>query len=311
MTHTASITLSETHAFRLVTAFDEDPALTHLAVDAVEEAPGRWRVTLYLPEAPDEDLAASLARATRALFGAAAPAFAIASLPETNWVAKSLQGLKPVRAGRFLVHGAHDRDTLRPNDIGIEIEAGEAFGTGHHGTTAGCLLAIERAVRARPIRNALDIGTGSGVLAIAIARLARVPVLASDIDPVATRVAAANVRLNGVQPQVHVVTEAGIGAGVFRANSPFDLIVANILAGPLVMLAPSIRRALAPGGTVILSGLVPHQQNRVAAAYRAAGLRFERAESREDWMTLTFTLPHAGKTERRNRADTMTQIKAR
>lgn len=298
MTHIASITLSESDAFRLVTAFDEDPALTHLAVDAVEEAPGRWYVTLYLQEAPDDSLTRSLAAATRALFGDSAPAFAIAPLPETNWVAKSLEGLRPVRAGRFLVHGAHDRDKLRPNDIGIEIEAGEAFGTGHHGTTAGCLFAIERAVRTRPVRNALDIGTGSAVLAIAIAKLAHVPVLASDIDPVATRVAAANIRLNGVQPEVQVVTAAGIGARTFRANSPFDLIVANILAGPLVALAPSIRRALAPGGTVVLSGLVPPQQNRVAAAYRAAGLRFERAESREEWMTLTFTLPPAGRPRR-------------
>lgn len=298
MTHTASITLSESDAFRLVTAFDEHPALTHLAVDAVEEAPGRWRVTLYLPEAPDDALAATLASATQALFGTGEPAFAIAPLPETNWVAKSLEGLKPVRARRFLVHGSHDRDKLRPNDIGIEIEAGEAFGTGHHGTTAGCLFAIERAVRTRSIRNALDIGTGSGVLAIAIARLAHVPVLASDIDPVATRVATANVRLNQVHPAVRVVTAAGIEARIFRANSPFDLIVANILAGPLVALAPSIRRALAPGGTVILSGLVPHQQNRVAAAYRAAGLRFERAEQREEWMTLTFTLPPAGRPRR-------------
>jgi ribosomal protein L11 methyltransferase len=294
MTHTASIALSESDAFRLVTALDEDTALTHLTVDAVEEKPGRWRVTLYLPEAPDDSLAATLAAATRALFGDRAPAFAIAPLPETNWVAKSLEGLKPVRAGRFLVHGAHDRDTVRPNDIGIEIEAGEAFGTGHHGTTAGCLFAIERAIRTRPVRRALDIGTGSGVLAIAIARLAHVPVLASDIDPAATRVATANVRLNQVHPGVRVVTAAGISGRVFGASGPFDLIVANILAGPLVALAPSIRRALAPGGTVILSGLVPHQQNRVAAAYRAAGLRFARAEQREEWMTLTFTLPPAG-----------------
>jgi ribosomal protein L11 methyltransferase len=235
---------------------------------------------------------------TRGLFGAAARAFEIAPLPEADWVAKSLEGLRPVRAGRFLVHGAHDRDKRRPNDIGIEIEAGEAFGTGHHGTTAGCLIAIERTIRNRPIRNALDVGTGSGVLAIAIARLAHVPVLASDIDPVATRVAKANVRLNGVQPEVRVVTAAGLGTRVFRANAPFDLIVANILAGPLVGLAPSIRRVLAPGGTVILSGLLPPQTNRVAAAYRAAGLRFARAEQREEWMTLTFTLPPAGRPRR-------------
>lgn len=295
MTHTASIPLSQDDAFRLVTALDEDARLTGLAVDAVEETPGRWRVTLYLPEGPDEIITAALESVTRALFGAAAPTIAIAPLPDADWVAKSLEGLKPVRAGRFLVHGAHDRDRRRPNDIAIEIEAGEAFGTGHHGTTAGCLVAIERAIRTRPVRNALDVGTGTGVLAIAIARLAHVPVLASDIDPVATRVASANVRLNGAQPLVRVVTAAGIDARVFRESAPFGLIVANILAGPLVALAPPIRRLLAPGGTVILSGLVPHQQNRVVAAYRAAGLRLERAEQREEWVTLTFTRPPAGR----------------
>jgi ribosomal protein L11 methyltransferase len=133
------------------------------------------------------------------------------------------------------------------------------------------------------------------VLAIAIAKFGHVPVLASDIDPVATRVAKANVQANGAHPLVQVVTAAGIGGRDFRARGPYDLIVANILAGPLVALAPSIRRALAPGGTVILSGLMPHQQNRVAAAYRAAGLRFVRADPREEWTTLTFTRPPAGR----------------
>jgi ribosomal protein L11 methyltransferase len=288
MTHTASIALPETDAFRLVTAFDEDPGLTGLALDAVEERPGRWRVTLYLPEPPDAALTAHLAAAARALFGDRAPGFAMAPLPETNWVAKSLEGLKPVQAGRFLVHGAHDRDRRRPNDIAIEIEAGEAFGTGHHGTTSGCLLAIEHVVRTRPIRSALDIGTGSGLLAIAIAKLLHVPVLASDIDPVATRVAAANVRLNGGHPAVRVVTAAGIGGRLFRQRGPYDLIVANILAGPLVVLAPAIRRAIAPGGTVILSGLTTSQKTRVASAYRRQGLRLVSAGVIEDWVTLTF-----------------------
>ncbi|HET7716043.1 MAG TPA: 50S ribosomal protein L11 methyltransferase [Bauldia sp.] len=290
MTHTASIAVTEADALRLASVLEDDPVFGGLAVDAVEEMPGRWRMTLYLAGAPDAEFAARLAATARAALGPEAPAFAFAPLPDADWVAKSLEGLKPVRAGRFLVHGGHDRDKRRPNDIGIEIEAGEAFGTGHHGTTAGCLLAIERTIRSRPIRNALDIGTGSGVLAIAIAKLAHVPVLASDIDPVAARVASANVRLNGAGSEVRVMTAAGIARRVFADCGPYDLIVANILAGPLVALAPSIRRRLAPGGTVILSGLTASQCARVVSAYRTAGLRLERTETRDDWAILTLTL---------------------
>ena len=186
-------------------------------------------------------------------------------------MAKSLEGLKPVRAGRFLVFGRHDRDRLKPNDLGIEIEAGQAFGTGHHGTTAGCLIAIAQEAKTRPIRNALDVGSGSGVLAIALAKLAKARVLASDIDPVATRVAEENVRLNGVAAHVRCITAAGLNGRAFAERTPADLIVANILAGPLAALAPAIRRAVAPGGTVILSGLLPEQRARIVATYRAAG----------------------------------------
>lgn len=289
--HIATLTASEADLRRVADAIEADDALAHLAVDAVEVTPETWRLTLYLPETPDKALEARLdATATRGL-GRSSPGFAIERLPDTDWVAKSLEGLKPVRAGRFLVHGGHDRGEARPNDIAIEIEAGEAFGTGHHGTTAGCLLAIERTVKTRPVRNALDIGTGSGVLAIGIARLAHCPVLASDIDPVATRVAAGNVRLNGVAPSVEVVTAAGIDLRQFRVNGPYDLVVANILAGPLVALAPAIARAVAPSGTVILSGLTTGQRVRVAAAYRRQGLRPTATGVIDDWVTLTFVRP--------------------
>ena len=289
--HTATLQVSESDARRLTAAIEEDDTLAGLVSDAFETAPGDWQVILYLPERPDAALGAHLDATARSVLGPSASGFVIARLPETDWVAKSLEGLKPVRAGRFLVHGAHDRDKRRPNDIAIEIEAGEAFGTGHHGTTAGCLLAIERTVRTRPVRNALDIGTGSGVLAIAIARLAHCPVLASDIDPVATRVAEGNVRLNGVHPSVHLATAAGIGHRLFAVNGPYDLVVANILAGPLVALAPAIRRAVAPGGTVILSGLITSQRTRVAAAYRRLGLRPAAIGIIDDWATLTFVRP--------------------
>ena len=243
---------------------------------------------VYLDPPPDDRLSAGLADAARSALGAGAPDFAFAELPETDWVAKSLEGLTPVRVGRFLVHGSHDRARRRPNDLAIEIEAGQAFGTGHHGTTAGCLAAIDRLAKTRAMRNALDVGTGSGVLAIGIAKRCKVPVLASDVDPVAVRIADANARLNGVRPLVRTLCAAGIEGTAFARPGGFDLIVANILAGPLVALAPSIRRRLAPRGAVILSGLLAHQANRVAAAYRAQGLRLVRAETREGWVTLTL-----------------------
>ncbi len=289
--HIATLSAPEADLRRLADAIEADDALAHLAIDAVEVTPETWRLTLYLPEAPDRTLRAQLNTVARATLGQSSPGFAIERLPDTDWVAKALEGLKRVRAGRFLVHGGHDRSEARPNDIAIEIEAGEAFGTGHHGTTAGCLLAIERTVKTRPVRNALDVGTGSGVLAIGIARLAHCPVLASDIDPVATRVAAQNVRLNGVAPMVEVVTAAGIEHRLFAVNGPYDLVVANILAGPLVALAPAIAQRVAPGGTVILSGLTTSQQVRVAAAYRRQGLLPAATGIIDDWVTLTFARP--------------------
>jgi ribosomal protein L11 methyltransferase len=283
MTMIASIALAEAPARALAEALDEDAVLGSRSMDLTELAPDAWRVTVYFEDAPDAAETAALQRL------AGDGQFELEELPDLDWVAKSLEGLAPVRAGRFLVHGQHDRAAVRPNDIAIEIEAGLAFGTGHHGTTAGCLLAIEQVARRRPIVNALDLGTGSGVLAIAIARRTHATVTASDIDPVAVRVAAANVHLNGVATRVHTLTAAGLANREIEANAPYDLIVANILAGPLVTLAPGICRSLAPGGDVILSGLLTEQRRRVAAAYYAQGLSFRRAGVIDDWVTLTLT----------------------
>ncbi len=288
MIDTASLVCSEHEALRLVDALGVAESLAGLAVDVTEEEPGRWRVLVYLDAPPDDRLGASLADVARSVLGASTPDFAFAELPEADWVAKSLEGLTPVRVGRFLVHGSHDRAARRANDLAIEIEAGQAFGTGHHGTTAGCLAAIDRLAKTTAIRNALDVGTGSGVLAIAIAKRCKAPVVASDIDPVATRVADENARLNGVSPLVRALCAIGIAGSAFARPGGFDLIVANILAGPLVTLAPSICRRLAPSGTVILSGLLANQKNRVAAAYQARGPRLVRAETREGWVTLTL-----------------------
>jgi ribosomal protein L11 methyltransferase len=207
-------------------------------------------------------------------------------VPDLDWVALSLEGLKPVRAGRFFVHGAHDRQKRRSGDLAIEIEAGLAFGTGHHGTTAGCLQVLEEVARRERPRNALDLGTGSAVLAIALAKFSHIPVLATDIDPVATRVASDNVRLNGVSALVKTATAPGFHHPVFSARGPFDLIVANILAKPLMRLAPQMARHLTPGGSIVLSGILERQRNAVLAAYAGQKFRHVRTLARDGWVTL-------------------------
>jgi ribosomal protein L11 methyltransferase len=207
-------------------------------------------------------------------------------LPDVDWIAKSLEGLKPVRAGRFVVHGSHDRDTARAGEIAIEIDAGQAFGTGHHGTTAGCLEVIFKVMRARKVKRVLDLGTGSGVLAIAARKMAPVKALATDIDPIATRVASENVRLNGIVSGIALETAPGFHSTAFRRHGPFDLIIANILARPLMRMAPQLAAQLSPGGDVILSGILASQRWKVLAAYNGAGLRHVRTLWREGWVTI-------------------------
>ncbi|MER8571708.1 50S ribosomal protein L11 methyltransferase [Mesorhizobium sp. M1338] len=208
------------------------------------------------------------------------------SLPDIDWVARSLEGLKPVRAGRFFVHGAHDRRKRHSGELAIEIEAGLAFGTGHHGTTAGCLEMLEKVVRRERPRNALDLGTGSAVLAIAVARLAHIPVLATDIDPVAVWVAAANARLNHVKALVETVTAPGFHHPIFGKRAPFDLIVANILARPLMRLAPQMADHIALGGSIVLSGILERQRDAVVSAYVGQNFRHVRTLHREGWVTI-------------------------
>lgn len=208
------------------------------------------------------------------------------ALPDIDWVAHSLEELKPVRAGRFFVHGAHDRRKRHSGELAIEIEAGLAFGTGHHGTTAGCLEMLERVVRREHPRNALDLGTGSAVLAIAVAKLAHIPVLATDIDPVAVRVAAANARLNHVKTLVETATAPGFHHPIFGKRAPFDLIVANILARPLMRLAPQMGGHIALGGSIVLSGILERQRDAVVSAYVGQNFRHVRTLHREGWVTI-------------------------
>jgi ribosomal protein L11 methyltransferase len=217
-----------------------------------------------------------------------------------DWVAASLAGLKPVSAGRFLVHGAHDRPGVPAHRVGIEVEAALAFGTGHHGTTRGCLLALDgllkRGLRpARPRRRPgqgariLDIGTGTGVLAIAAAKALRTRVLASDIDRRAVDVARANAQLNSVGVLVEVVHAGGLSARRLRERAPFDLVFANILLPPLKRLAAPIAHVLAPGAHVVLSGLLAAQAPAALAAYGAQGLALAACIPLDEWVTLVLT----------------------
>jgi ribosomal protein L11 methyltransferase len=277
---------SKAEADRIFTALEvafEDDGLP-LAVLELDEAKDIHEVSVYAETSDAGHVAARIGTILSSLELHAE--VEREDLPDIDWVARSLEGLKPVRAGRFFVHGAHDRGQRQDEDIAIEIEAGQAFGTGHHGTTAGCLEMLERVVADERPKNGLDLGTGSAVLAIALAKLAGIPVLATDIDPVATVVAAANAELNGTATLVEAVTATGFDDPVFGERGPFDLIVANILAGPLMELAPGMATHLAPAGSLVLSGILDRQEDAVLAAYRQAGFRHIDTLHREGWVTI-------------------------
>jgi ribosomal protein L11 methyltransferase len=280
------VSTSETIASEVMNALsdlfgDEDYAI---ATQEVDEANEIWEASIYMTAADETDIAERFSGLITTEF----PDLSIERevLPDIDWIAKSLEGLKPVRAGRFLVHGSHDADKVRINDIGILIEAGQAFGTGHHGTTAGCLNMIGDVLKSRRVRNALDLGTGSGVLAIAAHLMSRIPVVATDIDPVAVRVARDNVRINGIANGVKLATAPGFHHTVFSDNGPFDLIIANILARPLMKLAPDVVEHLSADGTVILSGILASQRWKVIAAYNGAGLKHMRTTWMNGWVTI-------------------------
>ncbi|HWM47181.1 MAG TPA: 50S ribosomal protein L11 methyltransferase [Xanthobacteraceae bacterium] len=252
---------------------------------AAFEAGGTWRVEIHaaaLDEVKLRDLVSDLAGP------AVGRALAFATIEPRDWVAASLAGLKPVEAGRFLVHGAHDRARAARARVPVEIEAALAFGTGHHGTTRGCLLALDHLLRARRPRRILDVGTGTGVLAIAAAKAMHAPVVASDIDRIAVLVARDNARLNHAGGTITFVHAAGLSARALRAKAPYDLVLANILLPPLQRLAAPMARLLAPHARVVLSGLLPEHVNAARAAYAAQGLALERRMIMDGWATLVF-----------------------
>ena len=244
----------------------------------------QWTLDIFFGFTPDEAMVRALVAPLAGNEVAAALTFS--TIAQTDWIAASLTGLAPVRAGRFVVHGAHGRGTVRPHEIGLEIEAALAFGTGHHGTTRGCLLALDGLLKRSAPQSILDIGTGTGVLAIAAARVLRQPVAAGDIDPIATETARRNAISNGAGAWVRPVTAAGLAHPAFGRVGPFDVIFANILAKPLRAMAPSVARAATGDATLILSGLLVPDAAGVLSAYAAQGFYLARRQVIEGWVTL-------------------------
>jgi ribosomal protein L11 methyltransferase len=250
------------------------------AIAAFEVTPGgKWRIEAYCTEPPAPELVAA------ALPGLA---HSIILLPTSGWLERNRQDFPAIRVARFYVYGSHLPRPPADGRIALQVEAATAFGSGEHATTRGCLSLIASAVARRKPRKALDVGCGSGILAMAIARLTRIPVTAVDIDDEAVRVTRENTRINGVRGQVRVSRSDGFHSDVIAKHEKYDLIVANILAGPLCKMAPDFRRHLAAGGRLILSGLLNEQETRVIAACRNQRLALRRRWRSDGWSALEF-----------------------
>jgi ribosomal protein L11 methyltransferase len=263
-------------------AIDADPATEALTYSILEEDEDHdiWRIDAF-PTTQDEQ-AALVSRL------ASFPHLRVVTekLADADWLAMALSGLPPVRAGRFFVYGAHDQGSAPPSAVNLRIEAGAAFGTGHHGTTVGCLLAFDQLLKRRGFRRVLDVGCGTGVLAIAAARTGSRVALGTDIDAPSVRIANENAVLN--RAKARFVHASGLNDARVRRPAPYDLVFANILAPPLVALAQDIKGALRPNGVAILSGLLRTQERRVLAAYTSRGFRLERRLHRDAWAALVL-----------------------
>ncbi|GJE73355.1 Ribosomal protein L11 methyltransferase [Methylorubrum podarium] len=224
----------------------------------------------------------------RPVVGAQADEAAFETIDQQDWVRASLEGLKPVRAGRFLVHGGHDRHHVRANDLAIEIEAALAFGTGHHGTTLGCLRALVDELKRRRPARVLDVGTGTGILGFAAAKALHTPVIAGDLDPEAVTTARGNARLNGLGPYLRLYHAPGVRHALANRPRGFDVVFANILARPLKRLAPSLTAVVADDGVLILSGLIERDVPGVLSTYRHRGFHLARSGVIEGWATLVL-----------------------
>jgi len=263
-------------------AIDADPSLEGVTYSILEEDEDRdvWRIDAF-PTTNDEARALEVS-----LAGFPRLKTLTEKLADADWLAMALSGLPPVRAGRFFVYGAHDGGRAPLNTVNLRIEAGAAFGTGHHGTTVGCLFAYDALLKSRSFERVLDVGAGTGVLAIAAARTGTRVAVGTDIDRPSVRIARENAKLNNADARF--VHASGLGHQRVAEAAPYDLVFANILAAPLVALAQDIKGALKPGGMAILSGLLRTQERRVAAAYLSRGFRLQRRIHRDAWATLVL-----------------------
>lgn len=265
-------------------AIDNHPGLEGATYSILEEDEdkGIWRIDAF-PTTDEED--ASL----MALLGEYDLKVVRDTLADADWLAMALSGLPPVRAGRFFVYGMHDRGRLPASTVNLRIEAGAAFGTGHHGTTVGCLQAYDRLIKARKFNKVLDVGAGTGLLAIAAARTGSKLAVGTDIDKPSVRISKENAKVN--KANARFVHASGLSNPLVANNAPYDLVFANILARPLISLAQDIKRALVPGGTVILSGLLRTQERMVKAAYLSRGFKVVSRIHRDAWATLVLQRP--------------------
>ena len=246
-----------------------------------EGTPDHWSVTAHYIDRPDTILIETH------LSEAGLPTdLECERLPDVDWVAKSLEHLSPITTDRFFVAGSHHADDVPAGKLALTIDAGQAFGTGHHETTLGCLMRLEQKLKSRHVNRILDLGTGTGVLALAIAKLSRCPVVASDTDPVAIRVAKENAKTNNLQPLIHFVTATGFDNNLLKQGGPYDLIVANILARPLMKLAPDMQRNTRTGSSIILSGLLASQERMVLSSYISCGFRLKHRLRVGEWSIL-------------------------
>ena len=280
-----SVSLTKEQAYALVDAVSERDDLALTASAHENEETGEWVFEATCDSPPDLEAYAALARDV--LGGDVS--FSVEPIdPEVNWVAKSLEGLAPVIAGGFYVYGSHETGIIPEGLTPMKIDAAQAFGTGHHETTTGCLEAIETLLAERTPARMIDIGTGTGVLAIALAKRLEAVILATDIDPIAVTTTIDNAVENAVGDQIDAIEATGLDHPEIAARAPYDLVVANILAGPLVELAPGVGAITQLGGTAILSGILNTQADGVIAAYEAAGFALKDHLKRKDWTTLVL-----------------------